>query len=167
MKNITSNNKDAFDKITHNLTDLENERLFLVGNMINLDVLLSSIMGIFPYASDYMASLNAYTKHLLDQNNKEVVLYEKMLRYLQLMITNGTYEYYTDSYYYDYFDKVINVLEASKHNRSVNITVFNYSLELGIENRSPSVSIRSNIDMSKGIITDEVYEDMLKRIPRR
>ena len=167
MKIITSNEKDAFDKITHNLSDLETERMFLVGNMLSFDVFLNNIVSRFPYANDYMISLNTYTKYLLDQNNKETSVYEKMLRYLQLMITNGTYEYYTDSYYYDYFDKVIKTLEASKHNRSINMTVFNYSLGLGIEYGSPSVSISSNVDLSKGIISDEMYEDMLERIPKR
>ena len=165
MKVTTRNEKDAFDRITHNLCYLEKERFNLLVNMFALTNVLSTKANSFPEAWNYVNSLNTYTKEWIDENNKEVRVYEKMLRYLQLMLTNDTYEYYTDSYYYDYFAKTIDALEANKYNRKINTSVFYYSISLGVAYHAPEVTIASNVE--RELITDDIFEEMLKRIPKR
>lgn len=167
MKVITRDEKDAYDKITHNLCYLERERMQLFANMLALNLQLDQISSYFPAALDYKESLTTFTCELIKENNKEAKVYEKMLRYLQLMITNNTYDYYTDSYYYDYFGKVIEALETSKHDRSVKNTVFNYSMAVGVRYGAESITIKASYDIDKPLISDEQFEEMLKRIPKR
>ena len=167
MKVIIRDEKDAYDRITRNLSYLEIERMQLFANMLAINMRLEGVVDSFPAAEDYIDSLTSFTADLIKENNKEVKVYKKMLRYLQLMITNDTYEYYTDSYYYDYFNEVIDALETSKESRGVKNSVFNYSIAIGVRNRAESITIKSNYDVNKPVISDDLFEDMLKRIPSR
>ena len=167
MKIIKRDEKDTFDIITHKLTYLENERFNLLVSMLAIVQTIESYRDSFKYTDGYINSLNSFTKEQIDENNREAVLYEKMLRYLQLMITNDTYEYYTDSYYYDLFTKVIELLEISKYHRNAKRTAFYYSLQLGIAYSAEQVTIASMNDAVDTVLTDEIYNDILKKIPKR
>ena len=167
MKIIKRDEKDTFDIVTHKLTYLEAERFNLLVNMLAIDQILGTHRDMFKYADGYIDSLNRFTKEQIDENNREAYLYEKMLRYLQLMITNDTYEYYTDSYYYDLFTKVIELLEISKYHRNAKRAAFYYSLELGIAYSAEQVTITSLNDSTETVLTEDIYNDILKKIPKR
>ncbi len=166
MKVISRDEKDAFDRITHNLGYLEKERYNILANMLHYNSILETKIVSFPAARNYMISLSNFTKEQIETNHKECGLYKKMLRYLQLMITNGTYDYYTDSLNYDYINKIIEILEYNKTNRAVKREVFNYSINLGVSYRAPEVVITSLNDRDD-VITDELFDELEKLIPKR
>ena len=167
MKIIKSKESDSFDKICHAISKNEKEKYLLVGYMISLNTVLPNSMKLDSTQTAYIRSMNEYIKTAIDINNRELDIYKKMLHYLQLLLSNNIYHYYTESYYYDYFEEILKFLRVNRNNRSIKNTLMLVATDMGIKTGSDNVTIAGDARATENLLTDEVYNEIMRKIPRR
>ena len=166
MKIIKSKEEDTFDKIIASLDYNERERRLLMTSLLAYNYIIPS-RGVNKNYYGFVSSLNEFIDESVKINNKEVEIYNKMLRYLQLLLFNDRYYWYTDSYYYDYFEEIIKFLQTNRQNRAIKINLIMQAMSMGIHNDSEYVDIIGDMDLIDNLLSDEIYADIIDKIPTR
>ena len=167
MQIINYTEKDAFDCIINNLNKLTDEKYKLLASMLMINTSIASREDYIEGYKGYIDSIYIHVRDCIDTINKEENIYKKMLHYLKLLKFNDHYDYYTDSWYHDYFDEVINLLRINKRNRIIKTQVLYKSIEIGIAHHKTEVTVEGDMDAIQNILTDQIYDDVMTKIPKR
>ena len=163
MQIINYTEKDAFDILIDYIDVLDKEKYLSLGSIMVINDALKNHSEL-SWVTD---TLTNHYKDSIDTINKEEDICKKMLHYIKLMIFNDKEEYYTDSYYYDYFNEILNTLKINSHNRRVKTMLLANAIKLGIKHHSKNITIMGNMDAIENIITDDVYNNIMNKIPKR
>ena len=166
MQIIKSKEKDTFDKLCELISTLDDEKYQLLASyLVFINQLNPEECNVVQ--TGHLNTLANHVKDSIDTINKELDILKKMLHYLQLLLTNDRYYYYTDSYYYDYFEEIIKFITVNSNNRFMKTTVTMLAVRMGIKYSCPDVTIASDPKTVENLLTDEVYNDILNKIPKR
>ena len=166
MRIIKPKEKDTFDKLCKLISIDDKEKYQLLASYLLFTKQLNE-SGSNKIQSFYLNTFGEHVKSSIETINKELDILNKMLHYLQLLLTNNKYHYYTDSYYYDYFEEVIKFIAQNINNRNMKTTVTMVAVRMGIKTSAPEVTIAGDKKAIENLLTDDIYQNILNKIPRR
>ena len=166
---IVKNNNDYFSNICKDIQNLENERSIIIRDMMQTNVLLSSLYlqtgnKLLLAVMDYH---NTQVKDVLEDSIRDTDLLIKMQRYLQVCITNNNFKEFYSTWMFA-FREVFDVLRDSSDSRAT----FMKKLHEAVDKATVTKVQPFNI-LQMPYFTDfynfknEVYTDLYESIPRR
>ncbi|MCR4581314.1 MAG: hypothetical protein K5666_02255 [Bacilli bacterium] len=165
MKVIKCKKNDLFDDLLISMNSNETEKMCLVYLMTVFSIAYTDFLKNPVYFSAF-ERFNQYAADSIIINNKENDIYAKMLRYLQLLKTNGRYEQFKDTTQYLYFDRIVKVLKLNRQKRYIHTTLEADVVEMTVKTGS-KCELLGNMDFLKNILTDDLYHRTLNSIPRK
>ena len=167
MKIIELKEKDTFANICDLINDNEKEKYLLMGSLLQLYKPLIGKKNIDELMKVYIDRYASHIKESYEIIDKEQEILKKMQHYLQLLISNNKYHYFTDSYYYDYFKEIVSFLKVNKSNRYTRTITTLVAIRTGLQARTLNVNIAGDPKHFENLLTDEAYQNIIKKIPKK
>ena len=161
--------KNEFDILIDSVDKLEYEKYNLFANILMFNTYIASIGSDNPGIEGFIENVYEHAKESIDAINKEQVLCRKMLRYIKLMKFNDCYERYSDSYHNKLFHDLIDLMKVNKKRRNTKTNILFTAIEETVKRKGLNANITIDGDPNglNSLLTDEVYNNLLNKIPKR
>ena len=166
MKVIKRQKVELFDDIIKDLDINEKERLYFSYAIFNL-VSLKKLPECNAVTNEAIDTMLSAIEKFIKSNNREVDIYSKMLRLIKLKITNDTFDQFLKSEDKKMFDRIIAMLKMNQLNRVKKTQVEMTKCLCSLYFDTAQIKFFGNDKQLQDILTDDVYNYTMNKIPTK